>query len=181
MRVDAWDTAFVRARRRDVHAIVRDPRTWGEWWPGARTSPAGAEPGPATRLVLRPPWPARRQVLVVRVVHERPGLGVALAYDGTIIGEAEWFYLDEPAGTVVNYLVRGEVAGRGWRRTLAAHRAAARRGLDALKDGLEAGRRVGDEPDTELLTDQRAARAAFDARVAAARRRDAGAEGSPDG
>lgn len=168
--VDTWDAVFVRAGRRDVHAVVREPLGWGGWWPGVRSGPARG--GDGTVVVLRPPAsgvrPAgRRQLMTVRVVKDRPGLGVDLAYRGTFTGDAEWFYLDEPSGCVVNYLVRARVARRGWRRTVAEHRAGARRALHALKDGLEGSRRTGDEPSAALLAAQRVAQAEFRAGVEA--------------
>lgn len=173
--VDTWDTVFVRAGRRAVHEVVREPRTWGGWWPGVRSGPARGEPG-ATVVVLRPPLlvaraVGRRQLLTVRVVEDRPGLGVALAYRGTVTGEAEWFYLDEPAGCLVHYLVRARVPRHGWRRTVAEHRAAARAALLAVKDGLEGARRPGDEPPSALLAAQRVAQAEFRAGVEAWARR----------
>lgn len=171
--VATWDRAFVRAARREVHEVVRDPRTWGEWWPGVRS---GRAAGGAATVVLRPPsaggrLTGRRQLVSVRVVEDRPGLGVALAYTGTCTGEAEWFYLDEPSGCVVNYLLRARVPRHGWRRTVADHRALARAALHALKDGLEGARRPGEEPPAALLDQQRVAQAAFRAGVEAWARR----------
>ncbi len=158
MHAEVWDAGFVRARRADVHPLVRDPATWPRWWPGVRAVPGG--------LVLRPPTllarvADRRQRLAVRVVKDRLDLGVDLAYSGTLTGPAELFYLDTDDGTVVTYVARVELADRGWRRTLAEHRAVVRAGLHELKDRLEGSRLPGAEPDPALLADQRAARVAF--------------------
>jgi hypothetical protein len=153
VQVSAWDSIFVRARRRDVHPILADIAGYGGWWPGASTTPDGA----GWRLLLRPPTlgarlVGRTQALHVRVRRVRRDLGVELDYRGTIGGAAEWYYLDERAGTVVHYLLKGEAAGG---RTLAEHRAAVRAALHELKDRLEAGRAAGAEPDPALLAHQR--------------------------
>ena len=171
MRVDAWDTVFVRGRRRDLHPIVADVTGWGRWWPGVTTQPVAG----GVAVTARPPAPGRlRRARVQRfsasVTRERPDLGVDLSYDGDVRGEAEFFYLDEPAGTLVHYLLRGEVADRGWRRRLSDHRAVARVGLEALKARLEGSRAPGAEPDPVLLADQRRALAEYRARAAAGRR-----------
>lgn len=168
MHVEAWDTVFVRARRVDVHPLVREPAGYARWWPGVRTEVRGDSVG----LALRPPGRrGHRERLVVRRSEERPAKGVRLAVAGDLHGEVEWYYLDEPTGVTVHHLVKGDVAGRGWRRWLAGHRAAVRVGLHALKDRLEGDREPGAEPDPGLVADQRRALAAFRAEVAAARRR----------
>lgn len=168
MEISAWDSAFVRARRRDVHPLLADPAGYGSWWPGARSAVRGA----AVALTLRPPTLRGRLGLrdqrlraVTRKV--RPDLGIDLDYTGSLSGTAEWYYLDEPAGVVVSYVLRARVADRGWRAVLGDHRAAVRAALDELKDRLEGARVPGAEPDPRLLVDQRAATAAFRAGVEA--------------
>ncbi|HWB71713.1 MAG TPA: hypothetical protein VG452_05805 [Egibacteraceae bacterium] len=157
MPVQAWDSGFVRARRRDVHPFLRDVAGYERWWPGVATRPDGD----AVALTLRPPGLRRRpQRLRARQAAERADRGVNLAYRGDLEGEAEWYYLDEPAGVVVHYLLRAHTRPRGARRRLRDHRAAVRVALDALKDRLEAGRVPGAEPDPRLLADQRRATAA---------------------
>lgn len=169
MQISAWDSVFVRARRRDVHPVLAAVGRYGQWWPGASATPSAT----GVRLVLSPPTLgarllARTQALEVRVGRVRPDLGVDLEYRGTLEGTAEWYYLDEPTGTVVHYLVDAQVGGR---RVLADHRASVRAALLELKDRLEAGRAAGAEPPARLLADQREATAAFTARVEAWRRR----------
>lgn len=164
MHVEAWDQVFVRARRADVHPLLRDPGLYGEWWPGV--SAAGSGPEGTTHLSVRPPTVAARlrrrsQQIEVTVVKDRADLGVDLAYRGTLDGAAEWYYLDESAGTVVHYVLHAEVADRASRRTLAEHRACVRAGMAELKDRLEGARTPGAEPDPVLLADQQTARAAF--------------------
>ncbi len=139
MQVSAWDSAFVRARRSDVHAVLADVGRYGDWWPGASSAPDGD----GVRLVLRPPtlgarMVGRTQALRVSVRKVRRDKGVHLDYRGTLEGGAEWYYLDESTGTVVHYLVTAQVADVAWRRTLAEHRAAVRAALHELKDRLEA-------------------------------------------
>jgi len=175
VQVEVWDSGFVRARRADVHPLVRDPATWARWWPGVTAVRSG--------LVLRPPTASarlagRRQRIAVRVVKDRVDLGVDLAYSGTLTGPAELFYLDTDDGTVVTYVARVAVADRGWRRTLAEHRAVVRAGLHELKDRLEGSRVPGTEPDPVLLADQREAQAAFQRGVEAWAAKQAALRGS---
>jgi len=185
MRIDAWDSVFVRARRRDVHPWLADLGGWQQWWPGLRARPCGDGPwaaahGRVQSVVLWPPGRRRPpQRYTVRLTEERPGLGVRLRYCGDLDGEAEFYYLDEPSGCVVHYLVRAEAGPEApaarqvaqpapqAARVTADHRAAARAGLNALKDRLEAGREPGAEPVPALLADQRLAIAEYRARVAA--------------
>lgn len=175
MEISAWDSGFVRARRRDVHAVLAAPAGYGEWWPGARS----AVRGDAVALTLRPPTARGRlglrdQRLRVATRKVRPDLGIDLGYTGSLTGSAEWYYLDEPAGVVVSYVLRAQVADRGWRGVLADHRAAVRAALHELKDRLEGPRVPGAEPDPRLLAGQRAATAAFRAGVEAWERELAG-------
>jgi hypothetical protein len=148
VQVSAWDSGFVRAPRSQVHAVLADVGRYGDWWPGASSVPDGD----GVRLVLRPPtvgarMVARTQALIVSVRKVRRDKGVHLDYRGTFSGAAEWYYLDELAGSVVHYLVTAQVAETGWRRTLAEHRASVRAALHELKDRLEAGR---PDPRSEL-------------------------------
>lgn len=164
MRIQVWDSVFVRARRTDVHPILADIAGYGRWWPAVSSRDLGSR----VAVTLTPPGIARRkQRFTVAVTKERPAKGVRMRYTGDLAGDAEWYYLDEPAGTVVHYLLTAEVGDRGWRRLLADHRAAIRQGLDRLKDGLEDGRVPGTEPRPRLLVDQQAAIAEFRAAVAA--------------
>lgn len=172
MHVEAWDSVFVRARRADVHRILRAVPAYGRWWPGltARELPEGV------RLVHDAPGMRRARVVVdVRVRKDRPGLGMDFDCTGDLVGEAEWYYLDEVDGVTVHHLLRAETADRGWRRRLAAHRASVRAALDELKDRLEGDRVVGSEPDPALLADQVEAIAAFRAGVEAHARKTRGA------
>lgn len=164
MRITAWDSAFVRARRADFHPVLADVASYGRWWPGVQSRGTGD----GALLSIRPPGILRaRQRITVAITKERPGKGVRMRYSGDLDGEAEWYYLDEPAGAVVHYLLNVRVADRGWRRRLADHRAAVRAALDTVKDRFEAGRIPGSEPDAALLADQRAAIARFQADVEA--------------
>ncbi|HWH31335.1 MAG TPA: hypothetical protein VNU01_01545 [Egibacteraceae bacterium] len=178
MRIETWDTGFVRARRRDVHALLALPLDrYGQWWPGVRARGAGAD---RVELAFRPPGLLRRSHRVtVEIVKRRPNLGVSYRFTGrALTGEAEFFYTDEPNGVVVNYLLRVETRGgaRRARRLTRDHRAVAREALHALKDRCEGGRLPGTDPDPRLLADQRDAIAEFQAGVEAHARKVAAAQ-----
>lgn len=170
MRIEAWDSAFVRVRRADLHPVLADVASYGRWWPGV----ASRRVGNRVAVTLRPPGIARtRQRFMVQTTQQRHDKGLRMRYAGDLDGQAEWYYLDEPAGSVVHYLLAVDVADRGWRRRLADHRASVRRALEALKDRFEGERIPGAEPPASLLADQRTAIAEFRAAVAehAARQR----------
>ncbi len=173
MRVEAWDTAFVRARRNDVHRLLADVAGYGRWWPQVFVGRAGegrsdAAPwpaadcrGPSYRLTFRSArWRAAHRVHAV-LTELRADKGLRLTYRGAFDGRAEWYYLDERAGTFVHYLLDARTARLGGRRRLGDHRAVIRAGLHRLKDLLEAGRVIGAEPDAALLDHQRRIRGAI--------------------
>jgi hypothetical protein len=164
VHVETWDSAFVRARRADVHPVLRAVGSYGGWWPGLRVA---ARPEGALLRHDPPGFRGGAHRVDVVVAKDRTDLGVDFTLGLDIVGKAEWYYLDEVDGTVVHYLLRGEVADRGGRRLVAAHRASVRAALDVLKDRLEGARVPGSEPDPGLLADQREAMAAFRAGVEA--------------
>lgn len=148
-----WQTAFVRARRRDVHPLLAAVSAWGDWWPGVEAHPHGD----GTDLRLRSRWGSQR--LRVRVRRTRPLRGVELDLEGAFVGTAEWYYLDAHSGVHVSYLLRGTTARAGARRRLRRHRTAVSVGLHALKQRLEGDRRPGAEPAPALLAGLRRDRA----------------------
>lgn len=166
--VEAWDAVFIRCRRDDVQPLVAHLPGYAAWWPGAWTR----RRGDTVDLVLRPPrLLARTQRLALRTIKVRPDAkGVRLGVGGDVTGEAEWFALDERAGVVVNYLLKGTVGVRGWRRFLAAHRASVRAAMHSLKDRLERGVPPGVEPPPGLLAHQADAKARMEAEARAAAR-----------
>lgn len=153
MRVHAWDTAFVRARRADVHALVHDPAAAPRWWPGLR---AEAAAGGWVRYRLGGGLAMRRLAVDVRMTRHRPDKGIHLAVRGDFDGVAEWYYLDEVDGTTVHHILDAATRDRGARPRLERYRASVRRGLHGVKDLLEGGRLPGEEPDPALLAHQRA-------------------------
>lgn len=168
MRIQTWDSGFVRARRADVHPFFAlPPEEYGQWWPGLRSQKLADG---RVRWHLRSPgrW-RRRHRIDVEVVKVRPDLGVNYRFSGDLVGDAEVFYLDEPSGAVIGYLLHVDSVGgnRRGRRLERQHRAVAREALNAIKDRCEAGRIAGAEPDPQLLADQIAAAAAFKAGVEA--------------
>lgn len=168
MQVQTVDAVFIRASRSRIHAVVADAAGWGGWWPRLTVHAAGAG---RSHVTLHAPGRWRRpQRWTLEVVKVRPDLGIHLRYTGHVAGEAEFYYLDERAGTVVAYALRGAVPDVRWRSTVRDHRAGVRAGLEALKRRLEGDRVPGAEPDAVLLREQRRARAAFDQRVVASQR-----------
>jgi hypothetical protein len=142
MRVEVWDSGFVRATRAQVHLLVRDPAGYQAWWPGVRSWREDAGAGldlPAA------PWRGGRHRVVLTPARDRPGKGMTFRCGGALRGECEWYYTDERTGTVVHYLLRAEVAVPGPARIVRAHRWGVRSALHALKDGLEGGRAPGVE------------------------------------
>lgn len=173
MRVHAWDTVFVRARRADVHPLVRDLAGHPRWWPHLHAE-AGAD-GWVRLVHERPRLPGARLRLEGRVTTDRPGdRGLHLAYRGDLAGQAEWYYLDQPDGTVVHHLLHAATPDRGAARRLRAYRASVRAAMHALKDLLEGGRPPGAEPEPALLAHQREAAKAL---LPPARPRGAGQPG----
>jgi hypothetical protein len=157
VRFDACDAAFVRARRRDVHPVLADVAGYAAWWPRLRLRRRHG----GWLLAHRPPGDPRRRRVWLRVTHERPELGVDFAVTGDMVGEAEWYYLDEPAGVAVTHLLRVWAPDRGGKRRVAAYRASVRAALQELKARLETNRSPGEEPDPQLLADQAEAADAF--------------------
>jgi hypothetical protein len=151
VRIDVWDTVFVRARRADVHPLVADVARYARWWPGLRVEPAATN---LYRITHRPPVAAaRRQRVVARVEKTRPDKGIVFDYDGDVVGKAEFFYLDAVDGVTVHYLLGAEAPPSTPRR-LARHRASVRAALHRLKDVCEAGRPPGAEPEPALVAHQ---------------------------
>jgi hypothetical protein len=159
MQVQTLDAVFIRAPRRSIHPVVADVAGWTRWWPGLQLR--ASDDGQTLAALWPPGWirPPRRWTL--QVTRVRPQLGIDLRYAGEVAGDAEFYYLDETAGTVVHYALRGTVPDRRWRAAVRDHRAGVRAGLDALKDRLELGRVPGAEPDAALLAEQQRAKAAF--------------------
>lgn len=170
MEVQTWDSVFIRGTRRQLHPVIADVGGWGRWWPGLTATPEAE----GCSLSLRAPGlTARRRHWTAAVTKDRPALGVHLRYAGDVAGEAEFYYLDEPAGTVVHYVLRGSVPDRRWRAAVRDHRAGVRVALHALKDRFERDRLPGDEPEPALLAAQQRAMREFAEAVAAARRKQA--------
>jgi hypothetical protein len=140
MRVEVWDSGFVRASRAQVHLVLGHPAGYGCWWPGVSARAGGR--GVALDLAGAP-WRGGRHRLGVTVARDRPAKGLVLRCDGALRGEAEWYYEDERGGVVVHYLLRAEAPERSGSRIVRAHRWRVRGALLALKDGLEGGRAPG--------------------------------------
>lgn len=91
----------------------------------------------------------------------RPDLGVDFALTGDLVGEAEWYYLDDPTGVIINHLLRVQAPDRGGDRLVAMYRGSVRTALGELKGRLEGDRAPGAEPDPQLVHDQAEAVAEF--------------------
>lgn len=97
----------------------------------------------------------------VHVTKVRPNLGVDFALTGDLVGDAEWYYLDEPTGVIINHLLRVQAPDRGGERLVGRLRGSVRVALRELKRRLEGDRSPGAEPDPQLLHDQAEAAAEF--------------------
>lgn len=153
MQILAWDQVFIRCRRATVNRLVSDVPGWDRWWPGSAVRTLTV----ADHLVsLDGRLPRSRQRLVVHVDRVRPrDKGLEFSVRGDVVGTGEWFHLDEPAGVVVHYLLRGDARRLHPRMWVATHRWSVRRGMWGLKRRLEAGRVPGAEPHPQLVAHQR--------------------------
>lgn len=157
MRIDSWDSAFVRARRCDVHAVLSDIDGYAAWWPRLDLRRGTSR----WLLTHRRPVGWRRARTWVEPVKVRPDLGVDFALTGDLVGEGEWYYLDDRSGVLVHHLLRVQAPDRGGARVAGTYRASVRAALHVLKVALEGQRQPGDEPDADLVADQAEAAAAF--------------------
>jgi hypothetical protein len=174
MQIEAWDQGFVRAHRRDVHAVLADIGGYGQWWPGVESRAEGA----GFELIMRAPTRLRRRRrFLLRITKDRPGLGVRFDVSGDLTGSGEWFYLDEPNGVTVHAILRGEARERGARALLRDYRWCVRSALHELKDLLEGDRLPGDEPEPAFLARQTEAIREFQAGVEAHERKLAAEQG----
>lgn len=142
MRVNTTDEIFVEAAPEDVYralvAIGKDVT----WWPGARSQASGKRLALSSKVgVMR-----GRVRFEANVDGVRPDEGLTWWLDkGDLRGRAEWWLEPFKEGTIVHYYLDVE-RGSGMRRMssrIRRHRWAIRRGLNALKDSLEAWRRRG--------------------------------------
>lgn len=139
-RTNTTDEFYIDAPPSRVYEALTEPTRFAEWWPGAR---AAGSPG---RMSLRVPGFRRlgRPVSFdARLDGLRPGEGVTWWLDrGELAGRGEWWLEAFKAGTIVHYYLDVERGERGRSRRMSSavrrHRWAVRRGVNALKDRLEA-------------------------------------------
>lgn len=151
---------------------MADVDRYAQWWPRLGVDRSTE----AWLLTHRVAGGWRRVRVWLSVTKVRPDLGVDFAVTGDLVGDAEWYYLDEPTGVIVNHLLRVHAPDRGGERMIAVYRGSVRAALRELKSRLEGDRDPGDEPDPQLRRDQAEAAAEFhrgvkahQARVAAGR------------
>lgn len=143
MRIGTTDELFIDAPQGDVHRALLAIHEGAPWWPGARAE------GTAERVrVAAPVGGMRRRVrfeAAVSGVRRDEGMTWMLEHGG-LRGRAEWWLEPFKDGTVVHYYLDVERGDRGRFRRLSSlvrrHRWAVRRGINALKDGLEARARL---------------------------------------
>lgn len=139
-RTNTTDEFFIDAPPIRVYEALIEPARVPEWWPGAR---AGIKDG---RMILRAPGfrrLARPVSFEARLDGMRPGEGVTWWLErGELRGRGEWWLEGFKAGTIVHYYLDVERGDRAGRRRMSSavrrHRWAVRRGVNALKDRLEA-------------------------------------------
>jgi len=139
MGLYATDEIYIEARPRSIiEALTRladDP----SWWPGARAE--GAYGWVRVEVPTGRPGSRVRFKASIGEVREWEGFSWTLG-DGELVGRAEWWIEAFKRGAIVHHYLDVERGPRGrWRRTptvLRRHRWAIRRGLNGLKDALEA-------------------------------------------
>lgn len=138
MKVNTTDELFIDAPPADVYRALITMGKDVSWWPGARSSSSGKE------ITLSAPLGRLARVRFTATVDGvRPDEGLTWwLTKGELRGRAEWWLEAFKDGTIVHYFLDVE-PGEGRRRMTARvrrHRWAVRRGVNALKDGLESGR-----------------------------------------
>ena len=138
-RSQTHDEVFIRAPQQVIARRLLDLSTDASWWPGVRTRGVYGYvviDAPAGRMLSRARFGA-----TISPVREWDGFTWTIN-DGEIVGRAEWWLEAFKDGTIVHYYLDVERGPAGKAHRLAAsarrHRWAIRRGLNALKDDLEA-------------------------------------------
>ncbi|MBI4729313.1 MAG: hypothetical protein HY775_07385 [Acidobacteria bacterium] len=138
MGAGTTDELFIEAPSRAVYEALVDPGSG--WWPGAR---ATVREGRLTASAPGFHRFASRVRFEARVEGLRPGEGLTWRLErGELRGRAEWWLEGFKNGTIVHYYLDVDPGDRGrlrrWPSRLRRHRWAVRRGMNALKDRLEA-------------------------------------------
>ncbi|MGZ4105070.1 MAG: hypothetical protein ACXVP8_07385 [Actinomycetota bacterium] len=138
MRANTTDELFIHAPPEAVQRRLLGLSEDAVWWPGAR---AGGGYGWVT---LNVPVPRMRGRLKLKasIPNAREWEGFTwMLESGELVGRAEWWLEAFKDGTIVHYYLdveRGPGArGRRLSTLVRRHRWAIRRGVNALKDGLE--------------------------------------------
>lgn len=136
-RTGSTDEIFIRAPQRAIARAILDLSDDSSWWPRARV-----RGGYGWLEVDAPTRRGRiRFKAIVGPVREWEGFGWTLE-EGDLLGRAEFWFEAFKDGTIVHHYLDVERGARGRRRLsarLERHRLAMRRGLNGLKDRLEAG------------------------------------------
>ena len=139
VRWQTTDDVFIRAPQKRIARRLLDLADDSSWWPGVRargTYGYVEVDAPAGR-----PFSRARFGAIISPVREWEGFTWTIN-QGDLAGRAEWWLEAFGDGTIVHYyLDLARAPGRRLRRTSASvrrHRWAIRRGLNALKDDLEA-------------------------------------------
>jgi hypothetical protein len=144
VRANATDELFIETSPEAVQRALLGLSEDSSWWPGARS---GGGYGWVTLDV--PVGRARGRVkLKASIPNSREWEGFTWTLEeGELVGRAEWWLEAFKDGTIVHYYLDAERGLRARRRRLSTvvrrHRWAIRRGLNALKDLLEARSETG--------------------------------------
>ncbi|MFA5785382.1 MAG: SRPBCC family protein [Actinomycetota bacterium] len=137
------DEVYVDAPPQAVYDVLVKPAEYSSWWPAGAGEGGTVEVGTMFRLHVRPPgFLRRRQRFEVNVTGMRPGAGFEVRYAGCLTGRSEWYLEPFKQGTVIHYFIDVEVGDERLRRLqkrIIRHRFAIKRGMNGLKDRLEAG------------------------------------------
>lgn len=137
MHANTTDEFYIGASPARVYEALLLP---GEWWPGARVASAENRVAVGARSLGRL---SSRVWFEARLDGLRPGEGLTWWLEsGELQGRAEWWLEAFKDGTIAHYYLDVEPGDRGrlrrWSARVRRHRWAVRRGINALKDRLEA-------------------------------------------
>lgn len=140
MKLHLDDATFVRAPAASVYPRLTAVSDWPDWWPDCVVRPmearAPTDASDPRRCAVRL-GRGRGVRISVRPHGWRADLGVHFEVAGDLDGRAEFWLETRAGGVVVHHLVVASTPRPRPHATLRRYRAAARRGMWALKDVVQ--------------------------------------------